>query len=100
VTLILPEASNATGWARRCGKVGRVSWRDVLDGVDAVESWIAGQTYWVQVPVLLIVLLPLGWALAGLIDRGVWADEDARMGQLRQPPVDGVIETEETIGDH
>jgi hypothetical protein len=46
-----------------------VSWRDVLDGVDAVESWIAGQSYWVQVPLLLAVLLPVGWLLAVVIDR-------------------------------
>ena len=46
-----------------------VSWRDVLDGIDAVESWVAGQSYWVQVPLLLVVLLPLGWVLAGLVDR-------------------------------
>ncbi len=41
----------------------------MLDGVDAVESWIAGVSYWVQVPVLLAVLLPLVWLAAGLIDR-------------------------------
>lgn len=46
-----------------------MSWRDVLDGVDAVESWIAGQSYWVQVPLLLAVLLPIAWLLAALIDR-------------------------------
>ena len=37
---------------------GRVSWRDFLDGVDAAESWVAGQSFWVQVPLLLVVLLP------------------------------------------
>ncbi len=46
-----------------------MSWRAVLDAIDAVESWMVGQSYWVQVPVLLAVLLPLGWALAGLVDR-------------------------------
>lgn len=46
-----------------------VSWHDVLDAVDAVESWIAGQAYWVQVPLLLIVLVPLVWFVAGGIDR-------------------------------
>ncbi len=46
-----------------------MSWQTVLDGVDAVESWIAGVSYWVQVPVLLAVLLPAAWGLAGLIDR-------------------------------
>lgn len=46
-------------------------WQTVLDGVDAVESWIAGQSYWVQVVLLLAVLGPLCYLLAGLIDRAV-----------------------------
>lgn len=46
-----------------------MSWSHVLDGVDAVESWIAGVSYWVQVPVLLVVLIPLVWLVAGLVDR-------------------------------
>lgn len=50
-----------------------VDWQGVLDVVDAVESWIAGQSWWVQVPVLLAVLLPLCWVLAQLIDRVVEA---------------------------
>jgi len=45
----------------------------VLDVVDAIESWIAGQSYWVQVVVLLAVLGPLCWLLAGVIDRMVEA---------------------------
>ena len=39
--------------------------------IDAVESWIAGQSFWVQVPILLGVLLPLAWTVAGLIDKVV-----------------------------
>ncbi len=46
-------------------------WQTVLDVVDAVESWIAGVSYWVQVIVLLAVLGPLCYLLAGLIDRAV-----------------------------
>lgn len=46
-----------------------MSWSEVLDGVDAVESWMAGVSYWVQVPILLAVLIPLVWLVAGLIDR-------------------------------
>lgn len=46
-----------------------MSWQTVLNGVDAAESWMAGQSYWIQVPILLAVLLPLGWATAGGIDR-------------------------------
>jgi len=50
-----------------------VTWQTVLDVIDAVESWIAGQSYWVQVVVLLAVLGPLCYLLAGLIDRVVEA---------------------------
>ena len=46
-------------------------WQTVLDVVDAVESWIAGQSYWIQVVLLLAVLGPLCYLLAGLIDRAV-----------------------------
>jgi hypothetical protein len=46
-------------------------WQAVLDVVDAVESWVAGQSYSVQVVLLLAVLGPLCYLLAGLIDRGV-----------------------------
>ena len=45
----------------------------MLDVVDAIESWIAGQSYWVQVVVLLAVLGPRCWLLAGVIDRMVEA---------------------------
>lgn len=48
-------------------------WQSILDVVDAIESWIAGQSYWVQVVVLLAVLGPLCYLLAGLIDRVVEA---------------------------
>ncbi len=34
-----------------------------------MESWIAGQSYWVQVPVFLAALLPVAFWAAGLIDR-------------------------------
>ncbi len=46
-------------------------WQTVLDVIDAIESWIAGQSYWVQVVLLLAVLGPLCYLLAGLIDRAV-----------------------------
>lgn len=48
-------------------------WQSVLDVIDAIESWVAGQSYWVQVVVLLAVLGPLCYLLAGLIDRVVEA---------------------------
>ena len=43
----------------------------LIDTIDAVESWIVGQSFWVQIPILLGVLLPLCWLVAGLIDRVV-----------------------------
>ncbi|WP_212754502.1 hypothetical protein [Nakamurella aerolata] len=39
--------------------------------VDSVEAWLAGVSFWIQVPILLGVLVPLCWLLAGLIDRVV-----------------------------
>jgi hypothetical protein len=50
-----------------------VIWQTVLDVIDAIESWIAGQSYWIQVVLLLAVLGPLCYLLAGLIDRVVEA---------------------------
>ncbi len=76
------------------GYAGRVSWQDVLDGIDAVESWIVAQSFWVQVVLLLVVLGPICWLLAGLIDRLVeWVlrrhrSRRARAGQ-DQSEVDG-----------
>lgn len=37
--------------------------------IDSVEAWLAGVSFWIQVPILLVVLVPLCWLLAGLIDR-------------------------------
>ncbi len=48
-------------------------WQTVLDVIDAVESWVAGQSYWVQVLLLLGVLGPLCYLVAGFIDRLVEA---------------------------
>lgn len=57
--------------------------------IDAVESWLAGQSFWVQVPIMLAVLVPICWLLAGLVDRVVErmlrghtrreAEQDARL---------------------
>lgn len=46
-----------------------MNWQAVLSAFDAVESWVAGVSYWVQISLLLGALLPLGWLVAGLIDR-------------------------------
>lgn len=50
-----------------------MSWQSVLDVIDAVESWVAGQSYWMQVLLLLGVLGPLCYLAAGFIDRMVEA---------------------------
>lgn len=39
--------------------------------IDAIESWLAGQSFWVQVPILLVVGIPVCWLVAGGIDRVV-----------------------------
>jgi hypothetical protein len=44
---------------------------DLWRAVDAVESWLVESPYWLQVLVLLAVLVPVLWLLAGLIDRVV-----------------------------
>jgi hypothetical protein len=46
-----------------------VGWQGILDAIDDAESWLVGQSFWVQVPILLAVLGPLSWLAAGLIDR-------------------------------
>lgn len=56
----------------RSSIVGRPT---ILHGVnaviDAIESWLAGQSFWVQVPILLVVGIPVCWLVAGGIDRVV-----------------------------
>ncbi|MET0966251.1 MAG: hypothetical protein ABWZ02_07650 [Nakamurella sp.] len=64
-----------------------MSWQTVLDVIDAIESWVAGQSYWIQVALLLAVLGPLCYLLAGLIDRIVeaafaWHGRRDRQGGL------------------
>jgi hypothetical protein len=39
--------------------------------IDAIESWLAAQSFWVQVPILLLIGIPICWLIAGVIDRGV-----------------------------
>ena len=68
-----PHGRGGTVARRKADSLAAVTWQTVLDVIDAVESWIAGQSYWVQVVVLLAVLGPLCYLLAGLIDRVVEA---------------------------
>ncbi len=70
-------------------------WQTVLDVIDAVESWVAGQSYWIQVVLLLGILGPLCYLAAGFIDRMVEAvlawhsrrDPVARSRQASPPQV-------------
>ncbi len=61
-------------------------WQTVLDVIDAVESWVAGQSYWIQVLLLLGVLGPLCYLAAGFIDRMV---EAVLAWHSRRDPVAG-----------
>lgn len=48
-----------------------MNWQGVLDGIDAAESWVVGLSFWVQAPLLLVVVGGLSWLVAGFIDRFV-----------------------------
>ena len=88
----------ATPWSARCPAVvatpcsarppypDRVIWQTVLDVIDAVESWVAGRSYWIQVLLLLGVLGPLCYLVAGIIDRVV---EAALAWHGRRDPIAG-----------
>ncbi|AZI58421.1 hypothetical protein EH165_10005 [Nakamurella antarctica] len=48
-----------------------MSWQWLIDGIDAVESWLVLLPLLVQIPLLLVVLLPLAWGTSWVIDRVV-----------------------------
>ena len=43
-------------------------WQSVLNLIDAVESWIVLLPVYAQIPLMLVVFLPLSWFLAKAID--------------------------------
>ncbi|GAA0532017.1 hypothetical protein GCM10011581_16480 [Saccharopolyspora subtropica] len=53
----------------------RVPWRFVLEWLvewyDGVELWLVQLAYPLQVTLVLAVLLPVCWALARVVDRGI-----------------------------
>lgn len=49
------------------GYADRVAFPSAI--IDAVESWLAGQSFWIQVPIVLAVLVPLCWLVAGGVDK-------------------------------
>jgi hypothetical protein len=59
--------------------------REVADRWDAVELWVTQLAFPFQVVLALLVVLPLCWAVAGLLDRAV--DAVARPGRRRPRPV-------------
>lgn len=59
--------------------------REVADRWDAVELWVTQLAFPFQVVLALLVVLPLCWAVAGLLDRAV--DAVALLGTRRRPVV-------------
>ena len=62
--------------------------RAVADRWDAVELWVTQLAFPFQVVLAIVVLLPLCWAVAGLLDRvvDVAASLGARRRPVRRPP--------------
>lgn len=58
--------------------------------IDAIESWITGLSFWAQAPLLLLVLVPFCWLLAGGIDQLVerLLRRNTRRETLRSASVD------------
>lgn len=51
-----------------------MQWQSVLSAIDAVESWIVLLPLYAQIPLMLVVFLPLAWFVAKAIDPIVeWA---------------------------
>ena len=58
--------------------------REVANSWDAVELWVTQLAFPFQVVLAIVVVLPLCWGVAGLIDRAV--DAVATLGVRRRPP--------------
>jgi hypothetical protein len=58
--------------------------REVANRWDAVELWVTQLAFPFQVVLAVLVVLPLCWAVAGLLDRAV--DAVALLGSRRRPP--------------
>jgi hypothetical protein len=57
--------------------------REVANRWDAVELWVTQLAFPFQVVLAVLVVLPLCWAVAGLLDRAV--DAVALRGRRRPP---------------
>ena len=63
--------------------MGRVL-RELANRWDAVELWVTSLPFPLQVVLAIVVVLPLCWGVAGLLDRAV--DALAALGAPRRPP--------------
>ena len=59
--------------------------RELANRWDAVELWVTQLAFPFQVVLVIVVILPLCWAVAGLLDRAV--DAVVVLGTRRRPPV-------------
>jgi hypothetical protein len=46
-------------------------WQSILNAIDAVESWLVLLPLIIQIPLLLVVLVPICWFAARAVDVGV-----------------------------
>ena len=60
--------------------------RELADRWDAVELWVTQLAFPFQVVLAIVVVLPLCWGVAGLLDRAV--DAVVTLGVRRRPPTD------------
>jgi hypothetical protein len=61
--------------------------REVANRWDAVELWVTQLAFPFQVVLAVLVVLPLCWALAGLLDRAV--DAAVLLSARRRPTLTG-----------
>jgi hypothetical protein len=59
--------------------------RELANRWDAIELWVTQLAFPFQVVLAILVVLPLCWGVAGLIDRAV--DMVVLLGARRRPPV-------------
>ncbi|MEU7814386.1 hypothetical protein [Pseudonocardia sp. NPDC049154] len=58
--------------------------RAIADWWDAVELWLTQLAFPLQVGLAIVVVLPLCWAVAGLLDRAAGVATDA-LARRRRP---------------
>lgn len=61
--------------------------RELANRWDAVELWVTQLAFPFQVVLAIVVVLPLCWGVAGLVDRVV--DAVVLLGARRRPPARG-----------